>query len=65
MYIIGSFTELTCVYPQREQLHSHETKVQDLEEELHGHRAAAPEKGAKASVIQDYLDKEIYLEYEV
>ncbi|XP_059156535.1 PH and SEC7 domain-containing protein-like isoform X2 [Physella acuta] len=49
----------------REQLHSHETKVQDLEEELHGHRAAAPEKGAKASVIQDYLDKEIYLEYEL
>nr|KAI8765260.1 PH and SEC7 domain-containing protein 3 [Biomphalaria glabrata] len=49
----------------REQLHSHDTKVQELEQELHFHRAAAPEKGAKSSVIQDYLDKEIYLEYEL
>ncbi|KAH9502525.1 hypothetical protein Btru_068893 [Bulinus truncatus] len=49
----------------REQLISHETKVQELEQELHIHRAAAPEKGAKSSVIQDYLDKEIYLEYEL
>ncbi|CAL1538874.1 unnamed protein product [Lymnaea stagnalis] len=57
----ASYTRLNL----REQLHSHETKVQDLEQELHAHRAAAPEKGAKSSVIQDYLEKEMYLEFEL
>ncbi len=36
-----------------------------LEQELHQHRAAAPEKGVKARVIQEYIDKENYLEFEV
>uniref|UniRef100_A0A0B7BHF0 SEC7 domain-containing protein n=1 Tax=Arion vulgaris TaxID=1028688 RepID=A0A0B7BHF0_9EUPU len=49
----------------REQLVSHESRLQHLEQDLHSHRTSAPEKGAKSSVIQDYLDKEIYLEYEM
>ncbi|BFZ03239.1 hypothetical protein BsWGS_06276 [Bradybaena similaris] len=49
----------------REQLHSHETKVEELEQDLLLHRADAPEKGAKSSVIQEYLDKESYLEFEI
>ncbi|GFN83172.1 PH and sec7 domain-containing protein [Plakobranchus ocellatus] len=49
----------------KEQLQSHRIKVQELEQELHSHRAAAPEKGAKSSVCQDYIDKEVYLEFEL
>ncbi|GFS05529.1 PH and SEC7 domain-containing protein 3 [Elysia marginata] len=49
----------------KEQLQSHRSKVNELEQDLHNHRAAAPEKGAKSSVCQDYIDKELYLEFEL
>ncbi|XP_067672706.1 PH and SEC7 domain-containing protein 1-like [Haliotis asinina] len=49
----------------KDQLMTHEDHVSNLEQDLHQHRAVAPEKGAKARVIQDYLDKENYLEFEL
>ncbi|XP_050394141.1 PH and SEC7 domain-containing protein [Patella vulgata] len=49
----------------REQFHSHEEQVKSLEQEIHEHHAAAPEKGAKSRHIQDYLEKETYLDFEL
>ncbi|ESO89040.1 hypothetical protein LOTGIDRAFT_209989 [Lottia gigantea] len=49
----------------REQFKNHEEKVESLEQELHQHRAGAPEKGAKSRDIQDYLAKETYLDFEL
>ncbi|RUS82360.1 hypothetical protein EGW08_009875 [Elysia chlorotica] len=49
----------------KEQLQSHRSKVNELEQDLHNHRTDAPEKGAKSSVCQDFIDKEAYLEFEL
>ncbi|XP_005100703.1 PH and SEC7 domain-containing protein 3 [Aplysia californica] len=57
----SSFTKCNL----REQLQNHELKVEELEQELRLHRVAIPEKGSKTSIIQDYLEKETYLEFEI
>ena len=36
-----------------------------MEQDLKEHRQYPPEKGAKARVISDYVEKEVFLEYEV
>ena len=48
-----------------EQLQHHEQRVAILEKDLHEHRLYPPEKGSKSRVIQDYTDKETYLQFEV
>lgn len=50
---------------QREQLRDHEERVARLETELDEHRKSPPEKGAKSLAIQNYKEKEAYLNYEV
>ena len=50
---------------QREQLSHHERRVVELEQEIHEHRLYPPEKGAKSRFIQDYMEKEQYLQFEV
>ena len=37
----------------------------DIESDLHEHRQYPPEKGSKARIIQNYIDKENFLEFEV
>lgn len=49
---------------QREQLESHSNKAHEIEKDLHEHRQFPPEKGSKARIIQDYIEKENYLEHE-
>lgn len=49
---------------QREQLESHSNKAHEIEKDLHEHRQFPPEKGSKARIIQDYIEKESYLEHE-
>jgi hypothetical protein len=44
---------------------NHEKRVEELERDLKEHRQYPPEKGAKSRVIQEYLEKESYQEYEV
>jgi hypothetical protein len=36
-----------------------------MERDLHEHRQYPPEKGSKARIIQDYIERENYLEHEV
>ena len=36
-----------------------------VDRDLHEHRKYPPEKGSKARVIQEYVEKEQYLQYEV
>ncbi|XP_029636333.1 PH and SEC7 domain-containing protein isoform X1 [Octopus sinensis] len=48
-----------------EQLAHHQEKVTHLEKELHEHRLCPPEKGAKARIIHDYVEKEQFLESEL
>lgn len=50
---------------QREQLRDHEERVFRLENELEEHRRMPPERGSKSLVIQNYKEKEVYLNYEV
>ncbi|XP_044756583.1 PH and SEC7 domain-containing protein isoform X1 [Coccinella septempunctata] len=52
-------------YNLREQLRDHEERVTRLEAELDEHRRCQPEKGSKSLVIQNYKEKENYLNYEV
>lgn len=49
----------------REQLVKHHERVQEVENDLRDHRQYPPEKGSKARIIQDYVDKEAFLEYEI
>ncbi|XP_062589708.1 PH and SEC7 domain-containing protein 1-like isoform X1 [Saccostrea cucullata] len=49
----------------REQLESHDNKGMEIERDLHDHRQYPPEKGSKARIIQDYIEKENYLEHEL
>eukprot|EP00105_Crassostrea_gigas_P022739 XP_011442357.1 PREDICTED: PH and SEC7 domain-containing protein 3 isoform X2 [Crassostrea gigas] len=49
----------------REQLESHSNKAHEIEKDLHEHRQFPPEKGSKARIIQDYIEKESYLEHEL
>jgi len=46
-------------------LAQHEQTLAQVEKDLAEHREFVPEKGSKPRVIQDYLDKETYLEFEV
>jgi len=57
----STFTKLNL----KEQLKSHEAKLAEVDTELAEHRMYIPEKGAKASVVNDYADKEIFLEHEM
>jgi hypothetical protein len=50
---------------QREQLRDHEERVLRLEAELEEHRKSPPEKGSKSLVVQNYKEKEAYLNFEV
>lgn len=43
----------------------HEQTLGQVEKDLAEHREFVPEKGSRPRVIQDYLDKETYLEFEV
>ena len=58
-------TRFGTMFLQREQLQHHEQRVKILEQELRDHRRFAPEKGAKSRVIQEYVEKEQYLTFEV
>ncbi|XP_052068703.1 PH and SEC7 domain-containing protein-like isoform X1 [Mytilus californianus] len=49
----------------REQLAKHTEKTEELEQELKDHRQYPPDKGAKARIIADYMEKESFLEYEL
>ncbi|KAL5018185.1 hypothetical protein ScPMuIL_003907 [Solemya velum] len=51
--------------PLREQMQYNEERVNHLEMDLHEHRIYPPEKGAKARIIQDFLEKGTYLENEL
>ena len=55
---------IMCFY-QREQLLHHEQKVLQLEQVLSNHRLYPPDKRAKSRVIQDYVEKEEFLQHEV
>ncbi|XP_056017644.1 PH and SEC7 domain-containing protein-like isoform X3 [Ostrea edulis] len=57
----ASYTKLNL----REQLESHDNKAHEMERDLHEHRQYPPEKGSKARVIQDYIERENYLEHEL
>lgn len=50
---------------QREQYQHHEQRVSQTDRELLEHRKYPPEKGSKSRVIQDYIEKEQYLQHEV
>jgi len=43
----------------------HENMAAQLEQELKDHRRNAPDKGSKSRTIQQYCEKESYLQYEV
>lgn len=58
------FMRLYLFLLQREQLESHSNKAHEIEKDLHEHRQFPPEKGSKARIIQDYIEKESYLEHE-
>lgn len=45
-------------------MESHSNKAHEIEKDLHEHRQFPPEKGSKARIIQDYIEKESYLEHE-
>ncbi|KAK3578721.1 hypothetical protein CHS0354_010106 [Potamilus streckersoni] len=57
----SSYTRLNL----QDQLKENESRIAALEVELHDHRTLPPEKGSKARIIQDYIDKENYLEHEM
>lgn len=50
---------------QREQLADHEERVTRLEAMLDEHRKSSPDKGCKTQVLQNYKEKESYLNFEV
>lgn len=56
---------ITHIFIQREQLRDHEERVVRLEADLDDHRKSPPEKGAKSLVVQNYKEKDVYLNYEV
>ena len=43
----------------------HKEKVEEMEKDLKEHLQNPPEKGAKARICTDYIEKESYLEFEV
>ncbi|XP_043479328.1 PH and SEC7 domain-containing protein isoform X1 [Leptopilina heterotoma] len=49
----------------REQLRDHEERVNKLETDLDEHRRHPPEKGSKALTIQNYKEKDAYLQHEL
>ncbi|KAL1492176.1 hypothetical protein ABEB36_012662 [Hypothenemus hampei] len=49
----------------REQLEDHEERVVRLESMLEEHRKNPPEKGARSLIIQNYKEKETYLNFEI
>ncbi|XP_064595518.1 PH and SEC7 domain-containing protein-like isoform X3 [Liolophura sinensis] len=57
----SSYTKLNL----RQQLNHHEEQVIDLERQLQEHHKYPPEKGSKHRIIQDYTEKETYLEHEL
>ncbi|XP_033737503.1 PH and SEC7 domain-containing protein 2-like isoform X2 [Pecten maximus] len=48
-----------------DQLQRHEVMCNQVENDLQDHRQFPPEKGAKSRLIQDYLEKESFLESEL
>ncbi|KAK2181651.1 hypothetical protein NP493_386g03008 [Ridgeia piscesae] len=57
----SSYTKLNM----REQMLHHENMAAQLEQELKDHRRNAPDKGSKSRTIQQYCEKESYLQYEL
>ncbi|XP_050297414.1 PH and SEC7 domain-containing protein isoform X2 [Anthonomus grandis grandis] len=57
----SSYTKLHL----REQLEDHEERVVRLEAMLEEHRKCPPEKGAKSLIVQNYKEKETYLNFEI
>ncbi|KAG5899174.1 hypothetical protein JTB14_029006 [Gonioctena quinquepunctata] len=49
----------------REQLADHEERVMRLGAMLDDHRRSPPEKGSKSQVVQNYKEKETYLNFEL
>jgi len=50
---------------QKDQLRQHESYLGQVDSDLAEHTRHPPERGAKVRVIQDYVDKETYLQFEV
>ena len=50
---------------QKDQLKHHECYLSQIDSDLAEHTRHPPERGAKARVIQDYVEKETYLQFEV
>lgn len=53
------------VFAQREQWQDHEEMVHRLEVELDEHHKHVPERGSKALALQNYREKEAFLQHEV
>ena len=52
-------------YLQSVQLRQHKLSLEQVGKDLSEHTSYPPEKGAKPRIIQDYIEKENYLNYEV
>ena len=50
---------------QKDQLQQHEVYLNQVNSDLAEQTRQPPERGAKARVIQDYMEKEAYLQFEV
>lgn len=57
-------TEILQMF-QRDQLADHEDRVQKLEMALEEHRRDPPDRMAKSLFLQNYKEKDAYLQYEV
>ena len=49
---------------QKDQLRQHERYLSQIDSDLAEHTRQPPERGAKARIIQDYVEKETYLQFE-
>jgi len=54
-----------CSVVQKDQLRQHECYLSQIDSDLAEHTRLPPERGAKALVIQNYVEKETYLRFEV
>ena len=53
------------IYLQQDQLNHLQERLSQTEEDLKEHQTYPPVKGSKSSLIQHFLEKESYLEFEV
>ena len=61
--VMPSFRLVSC--HQKDQLAQHQNYLAQLENDLAENSKHPPEKGSKSRIIQDYLEKETYLQFEV